>query len=339
MTLPELRRDRIRREWVVINPKRRERPSTERNPQKKKACPFCPENEDILIARNSDGSPMILYERKDHEGNWLVRAVPNGFPPLRIEGNIQITDHIFSRQDAVGASEIIIEGRDHKRPVHQMSLVDVSNITEAAIARYFDLKKDSRFKYFHYFRNCGKAAGASLEHPHSQLYALSYIPPESYNFLEHFRHSSERHNYCPMCALIEDEEKDGSRVILTNDFFVVLAVAAPFYPKEIWIVSRRTGERHSSSFAYFLRDVPGALNAFSEIQIEILQRLNKIIPNLAYNLVIYTAPYASDNRTGAFHWFAMIRPRITIEAGAETVGIRIIPDLPEETARVLRGAK
>ncbi len=42
--------------------------------------------------------------------------------------------------------------------------------------RILDLKKDRRFKYILLFKNHGEAAGASLEHAHSQLIALPILP-------------------------------------------------------------------------------------------------------------------------------------------------------------------
>jgi len=42
--------------------------------------------------------------------------------------------------------------------------------------RMLDLKNDKRFRYVLIFKNHGEAAGASLEHPHSQLIALPIVP-------------------------------------------------------------------------------------------------------------------------------------------------------------------
>ena len=41
-----------------------------------------------------------------------------------------------------------------------------------------DLKRDRRFRYIIVFKNHGAAAGASLEHSHSQLIALPIVPRE-----------------------------------------------------------------------------------------------------------------------------------------------------------------
>ena len=42
--------------------------------------------------------------------------------------------------------------------------------------RLLDLKQDRRLRYILVFKNQGAAAGATLEHPHSQLIALPVVP-------------------------------------------------------------------------------------------------------------------------------------------------------------------
>ena len=49
-------------------------------------------------------------------------------------------------------------------------------VTASYKARCLDLTQDRRFKYINIFRNHGRVAGASLEHPHSQLIALPMVP-------------------------------------------------------------------------------------------------------------------------------------------------------------------
>ena len=52
----------------------------------------------------------------------------------------------------------------------------VEDVLWAFRDRVIDLKKDRRLRYILVFKNHGEAAGASLEHPHSQLIALPVVP-------------------------------------------------------------------------------------------------------------------------------------------------------------------
>jgi len=79
-------------------------------------CPFCPGNE-------SKTPPEILGYRPTNAGGpsasedspgWRVRVVPNKFPALMIEGNLdRQADGMFDRMNGVGAHEVIIETPDH----------------------------------------------------------------------------------------------------------------------------------------------------------------------------------------------------------------------------------
>ena len=53
---------------------------------------------------------------------------------------------------------------------------DQSLFSEHSEIDLIDLEKDPRFRYVMVFKNYGKAAGASLEHSHSQLIALPVLP-------------------------------------------------------------------------------------------------------------------------------------------------------------------
>src|SRR5256885_15213171 len=91
--MPDLRKAPITGRWVLISPARARRPSDfSRESFKIKGgfCPFCPGNEsktppEILGYRPSAaGGPAAP---KDSPG-WRVRVVPNKFPALMIEGNL-----------------------------------------------------------------------------------------------------------------------------------------------------------------------------------------------------------------------------------------------------------
>ena len=97
---------------------------------------------------------------------WTYRVVPNKFPALRIEGDLEPAgEGLFDRMNGVGAHEVIIETPDHQASLATMSVDEVTDVLWAYRERLLDLKKDPRFAYVLVFKNHGEAAGASLEHP------------------------------------------------------------------------------------------------------------------------------------------------------------------------------
>ena len=56
---------------------------------------------------------MAVRHAKDSPG-WTVRVVPNKFPALGIEGNLnKQAEGMFDKMNGVGAHEVIIETPDH----------------------------------------------------------------------------------------------------------------------------------------------------------------------------------------------------------------------------------
>src|SRR5512136_2246691 len=96
--------------------------------------------------------------------------------------------------------------------------------------RILDLKKDRRFKYILIFKNHGEAAGASLEHTHSQLIALPVVPKR---VREEVDSAKEYYNYkerCIFCDIMRQEMEDGVRMIAENPAFIAMAPYAPRFP-------------------------------------------------------------------------------------------------------------
>src|SRR5439155_3913622 len=83
-----------------------------------------------------------------------------------------------------------------------------------------DLKKDRRFKYILLFKNHGEAAGASLEHAHSQLIALPILPINVVQELEGAKQYFLYKERCVFCDIIRQEMDSGTRVVAENENFL-----------------------------------------------------------------------------------------------------------------------
>src|SRR4029077_14350420 len=137
-------------------------------------CPFYEGSE------NNTPFEIVAYRDRNTRANekgWRVRVVPNKFPALQIEGDLNKRgEGIYDKMNGIGAHEVIIEC-----PFHEVSMANLSedNIREVLWVyrdRLVDLKKDPRLVYGVLFKNVGAAAGASLEHTHSQLIVTPIVP-------------------------------------------------------------------------------------------------------------------------------------------------------------------
>src|SRR5438445_7197812 len=193
-------------------------------------CPFCYGTEsktppEIQAYRpNPNGGPP---PQRDSPG-WTVRVVPNKFPALGIEGDLdRQADGMFDKMNGVGAHEVVIETPDHGETLATMPLKRVEDMLWAFRDRILDLKQDRRFKYILVFKNHGEGAGASLEHPHSQIIALPILPKQVVEELEGAKKYFSNKERCIFCDIIRQETEARVRVAAENPDFITLAPYAP----------------------------------------------------------------------------------------------------------------
>ncbi|MGH2627482.1 MAG: galactose-1-phosphate uridylyltransferase, partial [Anaerolineales bacterium] len=137
-------------------------------------CPFCPGREAMTPAEVLAYPPANGGEPASR---WGVRVVPNRFPALRIEGALdKQAEGLYDRMRGVGAHEVVIETPEHASDPARYSDSQMLGVIQAYRDRMTDLLRDSRFRYVLAFKNHGAAAGATLEHPHSQIIALPIVP-------------------------------------------------------------------------------------------------------------------------------------------------------------------
>ena len=336
--MPQLRKNPITREWVIIASERSRRPSdfakTEdtsnaNKPAFSEKCPFCPGNEsmtppEVLAYRSLPNTP--------NSNGWWVRVVSNKFPALSVEGGLDRGGvGMYDFMNGVGAHEVIIETPDHNKCIATVSPRQAEEVWWACAQRMIDLSKDERFKYILVFRNHGKVAGASLEHPHSQLIALPMVPMEVKTEMKNAGHYYEFHDRCIFCDMIRQERNFGQRVIMETDHFLAFEPFAPKYPFETWIIPKK----HSSSF---VDDAETLIPDFARVHQGVLRRLGKCLDYPPYNYTLHTSP-CDGVKDQTFHWHLEIMPRLTIAAGFEMgTGIYINATAPEEAAAHLRAA-
>ncbi len=331
--MPELRKDPITGRWVIIATERAKRPSDFVRDKVQihgsGFCPFCYGNEaktpPEIIAYRSDGSLR-------NSPGWSLRVVANKFPALGIEGSLNRQgEGLYDKMSGIGAHEVIIETPDHQKTLAMLSPRQIEDVLWAYRDRILDLKKDRRFKYIMIFKNHGEAAGASLEHTHSQLIALPVVPKrvreETDGARDYFRFKER----CIFCDIIRQELESGVRVIADTPAFIAIAPFAPRFPFEIWIMPRV----HQSAFEDSQRQ---EFEQLAVILKDMLVRLDKVLDFPAYNYIIHTSPIP-ESPNEHYHWHLEIMPKLTKIAGFEWgTGFHINPTPPEESAKFLRDA-
>ncbi|GAB4117143.1 MAG: galactose-1-phosphate uridylyltransferase [Candidatus Caldatribacteriota bacterium] len=330
--MPELRKDPVIGRWVIISTERALRPTDYKIEKEKTAsdlskCPFEAGNEKMT-------PPEIMsyrkHETKKDEPGWWIRVVPNKFPALRIEGELEKRGiGLYDMMNGIGAHEVVIETPNHYEEIYNMPEKGVEEVLWCWRDRIIDLRKDKRFKYILIFKNKGSQAGASLEHPHTQIIALPIVP---IRVAEEIRGSKQYFEYkdrCLFCDVIKQELSDRSRIVEENGEFVSFVPFAPRFPFEIWVLPKE----HISDYTQITKT---GLSSMALILKRTLQRLTKALNDPPFNLMIHTAPLDDPNLL-YYHFHIEITPRLTKVAGFEWgTGFYITPTNPEDAATYLR---
>lgn len=331
--MSELRKDPVTGRWVIISSERGRRPSDfQEAPPKRKGgfCPFCAGNErftppEILAYRESGTAP--------NSPGWSLRVVPNKFPALKIEGNLDKTGiGLFDKMNGIGAHEVIIETPSHDVTMSKLPEKKIEDILWAYRDRVIDLRKDTRFQYILIFKNEGEAAGASLEHSHSQLIALPIIPRQVSEEIEGSRVYYNYKERCIFCDIVRQEMYAEERNVSENEHFLAITPFAARFPFETWIIPKN----HNSCFD---KAQPWEYSSLARILRNVLQRLDKVLNIPPYNYIIHTCPQRGQINE-FYHWHLELIPKLVRIAGFEWgSGFYINPTSPEEAAKFLREAK
>jgi UDPglucose--hexose-1-phosphate uridylyltransferase len=333
---PELRKNLVTREWVIIAKGRGKRPSDfaqqeaagPPEPDYDENCPFCPGNEsktppEVFAMRDTGGG-------KRNSAPWRVRVVPNRYAALRIDASDRPREvGICLARDGFGAHEVIVETPHHNVDLWQMDTAQVESVIEAYRQRFLYYEAGDALRHVLIFRNHGVKAGTSLAHPHSQLIAAPVMPRQLQVELHGAADYWEYMGKCVFCALVDFESRGDERTVLQTEHFIVVTSFAGRYPFETWILPKRHAIRFADMSEAEAGDFAGVLK-------EALGRIAICLGHPSYNYAIHSAP-AAEHNVRAYHWHMEIFPRITTLGGFE-LGSEIYINVvtPEDAARYLR---
>lgn len=159
--MPELRRDPLSGEWVSLSGDRLTRPLTVATASAG-SCPFCP-GEDTEVGTEP----------------FQVAVFDNRFPAFK----------------EAGTSEIIVYSPDHWADLGTLDPKTAQVLWAAWRDRTVELGRRPDVAQVFIFENRGRRVGATIAHPHGQLYAYPFIPPRIERELAHLKEGS-----CPFCS-------------------------------------------------------------------------------------------------------------------------------------------
>jgi UDPglucose--hexose-1-phosphate uridylyltransferase len=254
----QIRRNPITGDPVIFAPARAARPHAFGDPAPtEERCPFCPGNE-------SDTPPSIVEVGVP----WRARVFPNRYPPT-------------------AGAEVLVESPDHSRRFEELE--DPASIVGLYVAR---LHAHRNAAHAALFRNDGPRAGASIEHPHSQLVPLTFVPLRVQQELDGFRTASG----CPLCAPFDAEP------IAEDDAFRWVAPAASRFAWQQWIVAKR----HVPSL---VQCTTSEQESLARLLVRAARASRSVGDSFNWAFLCFSDP--------AGHFYVDVIPRVTTIAGLE----------------------
>ncbi len=330
--MSEIRLDRIHNQYVVIAPERLHRPDLikpEKNTQDlNHRCPFCEGNESL--------TPPEVYAIRDNMPNspgWKTRVVPNLYKAVQIElEDKSRRESMFESIPGVGAHEVLIDSACHDCGINALDVQSIENWLRSMIVRIEDLRQDRRLVHISIFKNSGYTAGATQEHPHTQILALPIMPQDELVFLERNLKYYHRHGRGILEDILQNEISNKKRIVSQAGNFVAFCPYASNFPFEIMIIPKHNVESLERCSREDIANLAVIIG-------DTFEKLKSQLGDFDYNLYFRLAPLNSNFENDSYmsyinknyRFSIRIIPRIYRMGGFELgTGMMINPVPPEE---------
>ena len=317
--MAELRYHPLIKDWVMIASHRQNRPQ-----MPKDWCPFCPGPDNDKVPKTFD---VLKYD--------------NDFPALS-QNPPQMDDvatSIYKTAPSYGKCEVVLYSPQHTVTLPELPESHVRKLVDLWTERFSELSQDEKIKYVFIFENRGDVVGVTMPHPHGQIYGYSFIPKKLELELASSKEHHEETGHCLFCDMMNDEVKDGRRVIFENEDFICFLPFFSEYPYGVYIASKahkqyltEFTDREKDNLAKAIREAAGTLD-------------NLFGYTFPYMMCMHQGPVNSGDTSDYYHFHIEFVPPMRsaekqkFNASSETgAWAHCNPTAPEATSEELRTA-
>jgi len=249
----EIRHDPVLDDWVIVAAHR------QTNLPSASECPLCPTRGEYLSEIPADDYHVVAFE--------------NRFPSLGgvyASGNgSEQADGVFHTKPGAGRCEVVCFTSEHTSSFVALPPERLRTLAAAWVDRTIALSKLPGVEQVFVFENRGAEIGATLEHPHGQIYGYPFVTSRTSRALASAARWRESHGGCLFCAIVAGESDKRVRVVEETANFVAFVPAAPRYPYEVHVYPRR-----------HVPDLPALteseLTELMALQVELLRRYERL---------------------------------------------------------------
>jgi UDPglucose--hexose-1-phosphate uridylyltransferase len=202
--LGDLRLDPLTDEWVNVVGHRQTRPNLP-----SAGCPFC-------VGGREAPEP------------YDVRWFTNRWPALASGPAVDMTGartNGTKALPAVGASEVVLFSPEHHASLATLPQKQVRKVVDLWASRTTALLARDEVEYVLVFENRGREVGATIDHPHGQIYGYPFVPPAPAK-----EAAVSRAHGCAVCTEVRAELDAGERVIAQHGDWLAYVPFASAYP-------------------------------------------------------------------------------------------------------------
>lgn len=309
------RYDALTDTWIAVSPGRNVRPNVPAADQGRPVvCPLCPGGPEVPFSYDA-----AVFENRFPSLVAAPPAVPPGpgFAPSR------------------GRCEVVLYTRSHTGSLATLAPEELARVIAIWRDRTAALWDEPAHRFVMVFENRGEAVGATISHPHGQIYAFDRLPPYIAGRLRALELHRAAHGSCLGCVVVR-QDAASERVLRADENLIVAVPFAARWPYEVHVRFRRHGLGRLVDMS------PGEAVALAGALRDVVTRYDGLFGfELPYMMVVLEAPAAPP--AADWHLAVEFYPphrnarQLKVRASVETAtGLYINDTEPEVTAAELR---
>jgi UDPglucose--hexose-1-phosphate uridylyltransferase len=338
--LSQQRYDQLLGEWVVIASHRQDRTFRPADDQ----CPLCPSTADSLTEIPAPCYDVVVFENRFPSlGAQPAQPVAAGGASGSAAGGAYGSaaggaygsaagggSALLVGRPAAGRCEVICFSQDHNASFADLTPAHAEIVVAAWIDRSTELSLLAGVEQVFCFENRGRDIGATLSHPHGQIYAYPYVTPRTARMLAMSTAYRQRTGLNLADELLAAERSDGPRIVAASQHWTAFVPHAARWPYEVHLYpNRRVPDLAALSGA--------AKNEFCELYLDLLGRFDRLFDTPApYISGWHQAPVRQGRNELALHLELFTTRRapgkLKYLAGSESGMGAFLNDVGPETA-------
>ncbi|WP_030015445.1 galactose-1-phosphate uridylyltransferase [Curtobacterium sp. S6] len=291
-----------------------------------------PADEDPLAPAGRGTVPSEIPEPE-----YDVVVFENRFPSLQGPLEVYRDEPLFHETSPAGRCEVVCFTSDWEGSFAELGHRRARTVIEAWTHRTRELSRLDGVAQVVPFENRGEEIGVTLHHPHGQIYAYPYLPPETADVARQAREWRQRTGGDLLGDVLEAELTDPVRVVAETASWVAYVPFAAKWPVEFMVMPRRAARD-------FTELTDAEKDELTDLYLDLLARLNRFfesVEHLPYIAAWHQAPVrgGDDISRMRLHVFSLLRApgKLKYLAGSESaMGAWINDTTPERIAQRLR---